>query len=54
LGLPERFKRSLVETQDGKLDLKQERAELVRIQRRLAALELARVAYMTHLRNKLV
>ena len=32
-----------VETQDGKLDLKQERAELVRIQRLLAELELARV-----------
>jgi phage terminase Nu1 subunit (DNA packaging protein) len=34
---------AVVETNDGKLDLKQERAELIRIQRRLAELELARV-----------
>jgi hypothetical protein len=36
-----------VDTQDGKLDLKQERAELVRIRRRLAELELTRVEERT-------
>lgn len=36
-----------VDIKDGKLDLKQERAELVRIQRRLAELELARVEERT-------
>jgi phage terminase Nu1 subunit (DNA packaging protein) len=34
---------AIVETQDGALDLKQERARLVAVQRRLAELELARV-----------
>jgi phage terminase Nu1 subunit (DNA packaging protein) len=38
---------AIVETQDGALDLKQERARLVLIQRRLAELELARVEART-------